>query len=84
MNIAWWHRFSAPTGSGRCTSGGVMPQGVPGVSRQGLVWLSQSCTCRGLVMYLSCTRRIPALVSRRITRPPGPLAAAVSEVPERL
>jgi hypothetical protein len=48
------------------------------------IWLSRSCTCRGLMMHLSCTRRISALVTRRITRPPGPLAAAVSEVPGRL
>ncbi len=45
------------------------------------IWLSRSCTCRGLVMHLSCTRPIPALVMPRIARPPGPLAAAVSEMP---
>jgi len=49
---------------------------VPGVPLRDWIWLSQSCTCRGLVMHLSCTRRIPALVTRRITRPPDPLAAA--------
>jgi hypothetical protein len=35
------------------------------------------------LMYLSWTRRIPALLTRRITvtRPQGPVTAAVSEVP---
>jgi hypothetical protein len=36
------------------------------------------------VMYLSWTRRKPVLETRRIARPQGPLAAAVSEVPGRL
>jgi len=54
--------------------------GVPGALLRDWVWLSWSCTCRRLVMYLSWTRRIPALVTRRITRPQGPVAAAVSEV----
>jgi len=79
-----WHSAvasDAAGGSGRCTSGGVMPQGFPVSPRRDWIWLSRSCTCRGLVMYLSCTRRIPALVTPRIT---SPLAAAVSEVPGRL
>jgi hypothetical protein len=61
-----------------------MPQGFPMSALGDWIWLSQSYTCRGLVMYLSCTRRVPALVTRRITRPHGPLVAAVSGVPGRL
>jgi hypothetical protein len=82
-----WHGVvvsDAARGSGRCASGGVMPHGFPGVPSQGLDLVEP-------VMYLSWTgdvpvvhRRIPALVTRRITRPQGPLAAAVSEVPGRL
>ena len=32
-----------------------MPQGFPGIPSRDWIWLSRSCTCRGLVMYLSCT-----------------------------
>jgi hypothetical protein len=59
-------------------------KGFPQSPVRDWIWLSRSCTCRGLVMHLSWTRRVPALVTRRITRPPGPFAAAVSEVPGRL
>ena len=59
-------------------------RGVPGALPRDWIWLSWSCACRGPVMYFSWTRRIPALVTRRITRPQGPVAAAVSEVPGRL
>ena len=51
-----WHGavVSDPArGSGRCASGGVMPQGFPVSPRRDWIWLSRSCTCRGLVMYLS-------------------------------
>jgi len=38
-----------------------MPQeGFPVSRLRDWIWLSRSCTCRGLVMYLSCTRPIPA------------------------
>jgi len=52
-------------------------RGSPGVPSQGLDQAEP-------VMYLSWTRRIPALVTHRITWPQGPLAAAVSEAPGRL
>ncbi len=52
--------------SGGCTSGSVMAQGLP-VYFSDWSWLSRSGTCRGLVTYLSCTRRIPALVTREAT-----------------
>ncbi len=57
---------------------------VPGVPGQGPDPAERSCTCRGLVMDLSSTCRIPASVTRRITRLRGPLVAAVCQAPGRL
>ncbi len=51
-----WHGAvvsDAARGSGRCASGGVMPQGFPGIPSQGLDLVSRPCTCREHVMYLS-------------------------------
>jgi hypothetical protein len=42
----------AARGSGRCASGGVMPQGFPGISSQGLDLVEP-------VMYLSWTGDVP-------------------------
>jgi hypothetical protein len=59
-----WHgavASDAAGGSGRRASGGVMPpKGFPVSPPRDWIWLSRSCTCRGLMMYLSCTRPIPA------------------------
>jgi hypothetical protein len=58
-----WHGAAASDaacGSGLCTSGVIMSQGFPVSPRRDWIWLSRSCTCRGLVMYLSCARPIPA------------------------
>jgi hypothetical protein len=58
-----WHGAvvsDAARGSGLCTSGGVMSQGFPVSPLRDWIWLSRSCTRRGLMMYLSCTRPIPA------------------------
>ena len=35
-------------------------KGFPVSLRRDWIWLSRSCTCRGLVMYLSCTRPVAA------------------------
>ena len=53
-----WHgavASDAARGSGRCASGGAMHKGFPVSPRRDWIWLSRSCTCRGLVMYLSYT-----------------------------
>jgi len=42
-------------------------KGSPCLPVRDWIWQSPSCTCRGLVMDLSCTRRIPAPVTYRIT-----------------
>ena len=42
---------------------------VPGVPVRDWIRWSRSCTCRGLAIYLSCTRRVPAPMKRRIARP---------------
>lgn len=62
-------------------SRGVMPQRFPVSLVRDWIGRSRSCTCRGLVMDLSCTCRIPAPVTCRITRLRCPLVAAVSQVP---
>ena len=78
----WRATLRADLGAARAAAS--CRKGFPVSAFRDWIWLSRSCTCRGLVIYLSCTRRIPALVTPRITRQAGPLAAAVSEVPGRL
>jgi hypothetical protein len=51
---------------------------------RGWIRRSRSCNGRGPVMDLPCTCRVPAPVTRRITRLRCPLVAAVGEVPDRL
>ena len=59
-----WHGAVASDtagGSGLCTSGGShVARGSRCPPVRDWIWLSRSCTRRGLMMYLSCTRRIPA------------------------
>ena len=53
--MEFWHGAvvsEAARGSGRCTSGGVMPQGFPGISFPGLDLVEP-------VMYLSWTDDVP-------------------------
>jgi hypothetical protein len=55
-------------------------------SRGVMHWIrgSGSCTCRELVMDLSCTCRMPALVTRRIAGLRCPLVAAASNLDYKL
>jgi hypothetical protein len=70
-----WKTSTAPWRAARCpdldaaASRGVMQQRFPVSPVRDWIRRSRSCTCRGLVMDLSCTCRIPAPVTRRITRP---------------
>ena len=53
-----WHGAVASDtarGSGRCASGVIMSHGFPVSPLRDWIWFSRSCTCRGLMMYLSCT-----------------------------
>ena len=85
-----WKTSTTPWRAALCpeldtaASRGVMHQGFPVSPVRDWIRRSRSCTCRGLVMDLSCTCRIPAPVTRRITRLRCPLVAAVSKAPGRL
>jgi len=85
-----WKTSTAPRRSTLCPDldaaarRGVMQQGFPVSPVRDWIRRSRSCTCRGLVMDLSSTCRIPAPVTRRITRLRCPLVAAASQVPSRL
>ncbi len=85
-----WKTSTAPWRSALCpdlgaaASCGVMPQGLPVSPVRDRIRRSRSCTCRGLVMDLSCTCRVPAAVTRLITRLRCPLVAAVSQMSGRL
>ena len=85
-----WRTSTAPWRAALCpdldaaASRGARQQGFPVSPVRDSIRPSRSCTCRGLVMDLSSTCRIPAPVTHRITRLRCPLAAAVSEVPGQL
>jgi hypothetical protein len=68
----------------RCGSGGIAPQGFQ-CPRSGTgSGAADQCTSRGLLIDLSCTRRIPAPVTRLDHQPAKAACAAASEVPGRL
>src|SRR5882724_3110788 len=68
----------------RCGSGGVTPQRFPYVLGPGLDLAEPVNTCRGLVMDLSCTRRIPAPVTCLDHRAAKSACADASVVPGQL
>ena len=78
LPLGWKTDTAALRAAVSCRKGSQCPRSGTGSGRTG------QCACRGLVMDLSCTRRIPAPVTCLDHQAAKSACAAASEVPGRL